>query len=460
MSRNRELADLIAGGFTEADIPNLSAGKITSGTFADARLSQSSVQQYASTFDDNKIVNDISTLGLRVHTQENLNASNTNSASFDVFQDSSGITNLTNVIRETGEYVSSVSNNMPTGTELYLKSNSASNNSTSIQDYSGNNVSISFGGGGKHITQNDVPIGATSGVASTSAFWFDGSQKIDATHSTMETPLNFGTGDFTMATYWRTNNVNSNTSFLNMGGIGSVTDYNGMSWDYEQGDNKMAFYYRQGGTTHISAVKSDNMSLSNDTWYHLAVVRQSGQIRFFKNGVKTGSTLGSGQNANYNIDMTSADSRPFNIGIKSDGTHGFQGRMDAIHIVKGSALYWDNFTAPTVYYGTTANATGSFEGNAITVSSTNKMGAVITYQDNAGTNALNTDIILKLSADNGSNYSTATLTALPDFATGIKMAKVNDLSVTAGTQLKYKLEFANQSAGSKEARIRGVSLQY
>ena len=88
------------------------------------------------------------------------------------------------------------------------------------------------------------------------------------------------------------------------------------------------------------------------------------------------------------------------------------------------------------------------------------MGAVITYQDNAGTNALNTDIILKLSADNGSNYSTATLTALPNFATGIKMAKVNDLSVTAGTQLKYQLNFANQAAGSKEARIRGVSLQY
>jgi hypothetical protein len=88
------------------------------------------------------------------------------------------------------------------------------------------------------------------------------------------------------------------------------------------------------------------------------------------------------------------------------------------------------------------------------------MGAVITYQDNAGTNTLNTDIVLKLSADNGSNYSTATLTALPDFATGIKMAKVNDLSVTAGTQLKYKVEFANQASGSKEARIRGVSLQY
>ena len=31
---------------------------------------------------------------------------------------------------------------------------------------------------------------------------------------------------------------------------------------------------------------------------------------------------------------------------------------------------------------------------------------------------------------------------MPDFASGIKMAKVNDVSVTAGTQLKYKIEFA------------------
>ena len=109
----------------------------------------------------------------------------------------------------------------------------------------------------------------------------------------------------------------------------------------------------------------------------------------------------------------------------------------------------------------TVSATGSFENNTITAgSSTTKMGAVITYQDNAGTNALNTDIVLQLSADNGSNFSTATLTALPDFSSGIKMAKVNDLSVTAGTQLKYKISFANQADGSKEARIRGVSLNY
>ena len=35
-----------------------------------------------------------------------------------------------------------------------------------------------------------------------------------------------------------------------------------------------------------------------------------------------------------------------------------------------------------------------------------------------------------------------------------------DLSVTGGSQLKYKISFANQASGSKEARIRGVSLNY
>ena len=42
----------------------------------------------------------------------------------------------------------------------------------------------------------------------------------------------------------------------------------------------------------------------------------------------------------------------------------------------------------------------------------------------------------------------------------IKCAKVNDLAVTSGTSLKYKISFANQALGSKEARIRGVSLNY
>ena len=100
MTRARDLANFVNG---------IDASKITSGTFADARIAASNVSQHAQSFDDNKIVNDISTLGLRVHTQENLNVSNTNSASFDVFNDANGITNLTNCSRDSaGEFVASV----------------------------------------------------------------------------------------------------------------------------------------------------------------------------------------------------------------------------------------------------------------------------------------------------------------------------------------------------------------
>ena len=149
---------------------------------------------------------------------------------------------------------------------------------------------------------------------------------------------------------------------------------------------------------------------------------------------------------------------------RSDSNRRFRGWMDLLRVTK-RAVYpsGTSFTPANVWNYTveTANATGNFVCPNITAASaTTKMGAVITYQDNAGTNALNTDIVLQLSADGGSNYSTATLTALPDFSTGIKMAKVNDLTVTSGTSLKYKISFANQASGSKEARIRGVSLNY
>ena len=76
------------------------ASSIASGTISNSRLN-------ITEFDDDKIVNDLSTLGLRVHTQENLNASNTNSMYVDVFQESSGITSLTNVTN-VDEYIASV----------------------------------------------------------------------------------------------------------------------------------------------------------------------------------------------------------------------------------------------------------------------------------------------------------------------------------------------------------------
>ena len=144
------------------------ASSITSGTFSDARIAASNVSQHATSFDDNKIVNDISTLGLRVHTQENLNASNTNSASFDVFQDSSGITNLTNAVRDSNEFISTVAQ-----TESAITLNN-SNYSTYIDTTDNDMMSVvkntsglSSSGSGSHA---DITISNNANFASSSSY--------------------------------------------------------------------------------------------------------------------------------------------------------------------------------------------------------------------------------------------------------------------------------------------------
>ena len=110
----------------------------------------------------------------------------------------------------------------------------------------------------------------------------------------------------------------------------------------------------------------------------------------------------------------------------------------------------------------TVSAAGSYQSVTINAASTtSKIGVVITYVDHAGTATLNTDLKVFLSANNGTNYTQVTLVAQPNFATGIKMAKANDVTISnTGTQLKYKVEFANQASGSKVTRVTGVSLQY
>jgi len=438
------------------------ASSIASGTFADARIASSNVSQHATSFDDNKIVNDISTLAIRQASNENKGAYNTNSMFVDVFQDGTGIASNTNAPRNSSEYVSTAvltsGPSLPTGTSFYLRGDQA-NGSTSFTDLSTNSLSITGNGSIAH-SNNRGKIGSTS-------IYFDGSTK----HLSManNSAFHFATGEFKVEMWVNFPNFDGSSSkvLMSQGGWGTATDYAGWTFWIDSAEklNLNSSSNNTGSHGSWSVNMSSNvLTWNSNTWYHCAIARNSnGEIKIFRDGtqVSYSSTTGQANSTDF-----AEGSRDFRIGMASDGTAASAPTMyvDNILVTKGSGAGRSaNFTPDTSHYGDTltTNATGNFISNAITApSSTSKMGAIITYQDQAGTNTLNTDIVLQLSADNGSNFATATLTAMPDFASGIKMAKVNDLSVTAGTQLKYKISFANQSSGSKEARIRGVSLQY
>jgi len=110
---------------------------------------------------------------------------------------------------------------------------------------------------------------------------------------------------------------------------------------------------------------------------------------------------------------------------------------------------------------TAISATSNFISTAQTApSSTTQMSMVIMYEDTTGTASLNTDLVGALSANNGSDFTTVTLSAAPNLSSNIKVAKSNKVTVTAGTQCKYRINFANQADGSKITKVLGVAMLY
>ena len=115
----------------------------------------------------------------------------------------------------------------------------------------------------------------------------------------------------------------------------------------------------------------------------------------------------------------------------------------------------------------TVNATGTLISTAQTATDARtKVSGVILYKDEKGTATLGTDLKVSFSCDNGSNWealvaTAGNYTAGSDFSTGIKTAYLKEVTCSnAGTQIKYKVEWANQAAGSKETQLHGIAVNY
>ena len=81
-------------------------------------------------------------------------------------------------------------------------------------------------------------------------------------------------------------------------------------------------------------------------------------------------------------------------------------------------------------------------------------------KDAYGSTTLGTDVKAYFTADN-SNWTEATSYAdAGTFATGIKMIKLGQATCTSGSDVRWKIVWANQVATSKEAQIYGIGINY
>jgi hypothetical protein len=186
---------------------------------------------------------------------------------------------------------------------------------------------------------------------------------------------------------------------------------------------------------------------------HQAFVRNGSTFSYYINGILEGSDSVSGAIAGGQWYL-------FQNGTSTDTST--SGWMQEFRM-SNTARWTGNFQPPLIpYHAAVNNATGNFtSANQTALATISKGGIVVLYKNNSGTATINTDLVAAISANGGTNYETVTLVALGTTIGGYLMAGAQNVTISnTGTSMKYKISFANQSAGSKETRVHGVALLY
>ena len=402
------------------------ASNLSSGSVPSAQLGN---------IDTSGIRNDIATLALHSAIADNKAAHNLSNSFIDQFEDDTGLDVQTSV-DNTSEYMASVYTAAPDSNTKLLLHMDGDNDGTTFTDSSGTSKIVT--NSNVTTTTADKKFGSASAdgtvansyiymdnhsdfqIAADESFTFDFWVKIPSMGSSLNNRI-----------FQKGNNASN--------GFGIFIDGSSIYFGWE--DASVLIFAR-------------NLVVGTGNWHHIAVVRDTQAMAIYLDGVsKDTATDGTAADLAANIYLMT-----YQAGAGT--TDKFNGFLDEFRF-SNSARWTSGFTPETAAYGTVANATGNFtSANQTAVASVSSMGIVVLYKDHFGTATLNTDLVCEVSANGGSNYSTATLVAGGTFSTGIKIAAVSGVAVTAGTAPKYKISFANQAAASKETQVHGVALLY
>jgi len=252
-----------------------------------------------------------------------------------------------------------------------------------FDDYSLNNFTLTNNGGVSAATLYP-PINSTSTFNS---MYFNGTTQYLTIPNATAITLN--TGDFTIEAWVYTTVLNGQNGIF---GKRELLQYYGVIFRVLNSTNKLVMQIASdtGNTWAIDANLDFGLpALTINTWYHVALVRNGSSFRIYQNGV--GGTI-------YTYaGLIAHNTAPGYIG-KSDGSGGGQfwnGYISNFRIVKGVAVYTNNFTVPTgpLNNAQVANPYGGFNTQGINNNGTSILIAKSSSLINEGNVAVDYSIV-------------------------------------------------------------------
>jgi hypothetical protein len=174
----------------------------------------------------------------------------------------------------------------------------------------------------------------------TSQFIFGGSSiLLDGTGDYLSIPdsphWDYGTGDFAMEAQVRHAVVGDQIYVNSQGGFGADGGGIGVGLGYD------------GAGSLYSGINGNNYLFTwtplVNTWYHVFMSRDGGQLRAFINGIQIGSTQTSTENVTGGTEVVY-------IGRRNNNSRLFNGWIQEVRITKGFSRHTSDFAAPTEAY--------------------------------------------------------------------------------------------------------------
>ena len=402
--------------------------------------------------DTSAMENNIAILAFKTQSANNLAKFNLVDQVIDEYKDDAGLATKTNTavsgITATTGYVASV--NVTDGDDSYTKMLLHMEDTALASTGAGHNSGVAV---------NPTTLGASSRSSTYSKF---GSYSMGTTGGSgikfayLSAWNDWGSQDITIDFWYRFATFpTSPGGALFCGDVDS--QYIGIRHHHPTINSPQA--YNSGAQWGSAETGSKNNYLQN-TWYHIAVVHNSGVIKCYIDGVEDLSVNTSGScvtGSGFNImgDWGGAGTKYPLAGCY----------MDEFRLSVGIARWTSNFTPYTEAYGTVvANATGTVISTANTALSAPTTGDIVLLMENAyGTATLNTDIKAYISRNGGTGWDQVTLQDKGSWGTNKKILTANNVAFSnsaSGTDMRYKIEWANQSAGSKVTRVHATSLAW